>query len=85
MNHLDLTTANEEISLILVFHKPEAAAKAASALAASFPKASSIFADLMTAKSQGVAMSTSTKPIAPMPRSLFLIWGSHSVMPISQR
>lgn len=49
--------ANEEISRILVFHKPQTASKAASALAASFPKPSSMFADLIAAKSQGVAAS----------------------------
>jgi subtilisin len=49
--------ANEEISPVLVFHKPETAATASTALASTFPKASSIFADLMTASSRGVAMS----------------------------
>jgi hypothetical protein len=49
--------ADEEISRVLVFHKSDAAAAAVNKVAASFPKPSSIFADLITARSQGVRMS----------------------------
>jgi len=48
---------NEEVLRVLVFHRPDTAAKAANRLAASFPKASSIFGDLIAAKSQGVSTS----------------------------
>jgi subtilisin family serine protease len=53
--------ANEEILRVIVFHKADTATKAASALAASFPKASAIFGDLIAAKSQGVAASYITE------------------------
>lgn len=49
--------AIEEITSVLVFHKRETRAAAASSVAASFPKAAEIFDDLKKAKGQGVTLS----------------------------
>jgi hypothetical protein len=48
---------DSDISRIIVFQKAETAAKGATALAASFPKSSSLFADLKDVRAAGVSLS----------------------------
>jgi subtilisin family serine protease len=49
--------AADDVSRVLVFHKAGAAAASTRGLVASFPKPSSLFADLMSAKKKGLAAS----------------------------